>query len=124
MILLNSYSPIDFEYYLAHQILPPIERLCEPIEGTDRARLAECLGMQVETYTNYPLVLISFQVWILRDTVALKPRNDHSQLLIRRCQTLSVSKTLCHSESDVVTALERLLLNLFTIERYDTVLFS
>ena len=35
----------DFEYYLAHQILPPIERLCDPIEGTDRARLADCLGM-------------------------------------------------------------------------------
>lgn len=35
----------DYKYYLAHQILPPIERLCDPIEGTDRARLAECLGM-------------------------------------------------------------------------------
>lgn len=35
---------IDYEYYLTNQILPPIERLCEPIEGTDRARLAECLG--------------------------------------------------------------------------------
>lgn len=35
---------VDFEYYLAHQILPPIERLCDPIEGTDRSRLAECLG--------------------------------------------------------------------------------
>jgi DNA polymerase alpha subunit A len=35
----------DYEYYLAHQILPPIERLCDPIEGTDRARLAGCLGM-------------------------------------------------------------------------------
>jgi DNA polymerase alpha subunit A len=34
----------DFEHYLSHQILPPIERLCDPIEGTDRARLAECLG--------------------------------------------------------------------------------
>ena len=37
----------DYEYYLAHQILPPIERLCDPIEGTDRARLAECLGMSL-----------------------------------------------------------------------------
>lgn len=37
--------PTDYEYYLVHQILPPIERLCDPIEGTDRARLAECLGM-------------------------------------------------------------------------------
>lgn len=35
---------LDFEHYLANQILPPIERLCEPIEGTDRSRLAECLG--------------------------------------------------------------------------------
>lgn len=34
----------DYEYYLSQQILPPIERLCEPIEGTDRSRLAECLG--------------------------------------------------------------------------------
>jgi len=25
-------------------VLPPIERLCEHIEGTEKARLAECLG--------------------------------------------------------------------------------
>lgn len=44
---------VDYEHYLSHQILPPIERLCEPIEGTDRARLAECLGafpLQVQFY--------------------------------------------------------------------------
>lgn len=35
---------LDLEHYLANQILPPIERLCAPIEGTDRSRLAECLG--------------------------------------------------------------------------------
>ncbi|KAI9573828.1 hypothetical protein HD554DRAFT_2052973 [Boletus coccyginus] len=35
---------IDYEHYLAHQVLPPIEQLCDPIKGTDRARLAECLG--------------------------------------------------------------------------------
>ena len=35
---------VDYQYYLSQQILPPIERLCEPIEGTDRSRLAECLG--------------------------------------------------------------------------------
>lgn len=39
----NEFS-IDYEHYLAQQVLPPIERLCDPIEGTDRARLAECLG--------------------------------------------------------------------------------
>lgn len=31
--------------YLSTQVLPPIERLCDPIEGIDRARLAECLGL-------------------------------------------------------------------------------
>lgn len=39
---------IDYEHYLAHQVLPPIERLCDPIEGTDRARLAECLGELID----------------------------------------------------------------------------
>ncbi|OBZ73519.1 DNA polymerase alpha catalytic subunit [Grifola frondosa] len=43
---------IDYEHYLAHQILPPIERLCEPIEGTDRARLAECLGLDPNRYRS------------------------------------------------------------------------
>lgn len=37
-------STSDNEYYLASQILPSIGRLCEPIDGTDRPRLAECLG--------------------------------------------------------------------------------
>ncbi|KAG8710371.1 DNA-directed DNA polymerase alpha catalytic subunit pol1 [Ceratobasidium sp. 423] len=41
----DSELKIDFEYYIAQQILPPVERLCDPIEGTDRARLAECLGL-------------------------------------------------------------------------------
>lgn len=34
----------DFEVYLTAQVLPPVERLCDPIEGTEKARLAECLG--------------------------------------------------------------------------------
>lgn len=42
----------DYEYYLAHQVLPPIERLCDPIEGTDRARLAECLGLDPGRYRH------------------------------------------------------------------------
>ncbi|KAJ7623603.1 hypothetical protein FB45DRAFT_837909 [Roridomyces roridus] len=41
---------LDYEYYLGHQVLPPIERLCEPMEGTDRSRLAECLGLDPARY--------------------------------------------------------------------------
>ncbi|EIW79037.1 hypothetical protein CONPUDRAFT_126817 [Coniophora puteana RWD-64-598 SS2] len=43
---------IDYDHYLANQILPPIERLCEPIEGTDRARLAECLGLDPSRFRS------------------------------------------------------------------------
>ncbi|KAJ7282017.1 DNA polymerase family B-domain-containing protein [Mycena rebaudengoi] len=46
----NGELKLDFEYYLGHQVLPPIERLCEPIEGTDRSRLAECLGLDPARY--------------------------------------------------------------------------
>ncbi|KAF8585711.1 DNA polymerase alpha catalytic subunit [Ramaria rubella] len=46
----GSEFKIDYEHYLSQQVLPPIERLCEPIEGTDRARLAECLGLDPTRY--------------------------------------------------------------------------
>lgn len=35
----------DIEYYTVQQLHPVISRLCAPIEGTDAARLAECLGL-------------------------------------------------------------------------------
>lgn len=40
----------DVEWYLYKQILPPIERLCAPIDGTDAVRLAECLGLDTKKY--------------------------------------------------------------------------
>lgn len=42
----------DFEHYLSLQVLPPIERLCDPIEGTDRSRLAECLGLDPSRFQS------------------------------------------------------------------------
>ena len=36
---------VDREYYLGQQVHPVVARLCAPIEGTDPARLAECLGL-------------------------------------------------------------------------------
>ncbi|KAF8964941.1 hypothetical protein BDZ97DRAFT_1918642 [Flammula alnicola] len=46
----GSALKIDYEHYLSHQVLRPIERLCERIEGTDRARLAEGLGLDPMRY--------------------------------------------------------------------------
>ena len=43
---------VDYEHYLSQQVLPPIERLCDPIDGTDRSRLAECLGLDPNRYRS------------------------------------------------------------------------
>ncbi|KAK0662318.1 DNA polymerase alpha catalytic subunit [Lasiodiplodia hormozganensis] len=40
----------DIDYYLHKQILPPVERLCAPIAGTNVTRLAECLGLDTSKY--------------------------------------------------------------------------
>ncbi|GAA5986163.1 hypothetical protein JCM11641_004732 [Rhodosporidiobolus odoratus] len=48
----GSTLQIDFEVYLSTQVLPPIERLCEHIDGTEKARLAECLGLDVTRYKS------------------------------------------------------------------------
>ncbi len=36
---------IDIDYYLNNQIYPPVGRLLRPIDGTDDARVASCLGL-------------------------------------------------------------------------------
>ena len=46
----NGKILIDQEWYLSVQILPPVLRLCEPIKGTDRALLAECLGLDSKRF--------------------------------------------------------------------------
>jgi DNA polymerase alpha subunit A len=46
----DSTLEIDLEWYLANQVHPPIARLCAPIEGTDNARLALCLGLDSHKY--------------------------------------------------------------------------
>ncbi|KAJ3293855.1 DNA-directed DNA polymerase alpha catalytic subunit pol1, partial [Borealophlyctis nickersoniae] len=48
----GSGLKIDFEWYLSNQVHPPIARLCAPIEGTDTARIAECLGLDAAKYYN------------------------------------------------------------------------
>jgi len=42
----------DYEWYLSQQILPPIARLCDPIEGMSQQSLAEKLGLDQTKYRN------------------------------------------------------------------------
>ena len=41
---------IDCEYYLSQQLHPVVSRLIDPLEGTDAARIAQCLGLDPEQY--------------------------------------------------------------------------
>nr|XP_039249931.1 DNA polymerase alpha catalytic subunit-like [Styela clava] len=41
---------IDDEYYLAQQVHPVVMRLCEPVDGTDSAHIAQCLGLDPSGY--------------------------------------------------------------------------
>jgi DNA polymerase alpha subunit A len=41
---------IDFDWYLNQQVHPPVARLCAPMDGTDVARIAECLGLDANKF--------------------------------------------------------------------------
>ncbi|XP_068628346.1 DNA polymerase alpha catalytic subunit [Battus philenor] len=46
----SEHLKVDYMYYLAHQLHPVISRICEPIEGMDPARVADCLGLDPSGY--------------------------------------------------------------------------
>jgi DNA polymerase elongation subunit (family B) len=51
---------IDIEWYMETQILPPILRLVEPIEGTNSALIAHCLGIMIIILDEW---ILSFYYW-------------------------------------------------------------
>ncbi|XP_022101936.1 DNA polymerase alpha catalytic subunit-like [Acanthaster planci] len=48
----QDHLKVDTKYYLAQQVHPVVSRLCDPIEGTDAARIAECLGLDPAGYRH------------------------------------------------------------------------
>jgi DNA polymerase alpha subunit A len=42
----------DVEWYLTQQILPPVSRLCEPIEGLSQGQIAQRLGLDSSKYNQ------------------------------------------------------------------------
>jgi DNA polymerase alpha subunit A len=48
----NGILKPDVEWYLTQQILPPVSRLCEPIEGISQGLLAERLGLDSKRYSQ------------------------------------------------------------------------
>jgi DNA polymerase alpha subunit A len=49
----NGALTVDTRWYLSNQVLPPIVRLCDPIQGTDAAQIAECLGLDSSKFSHF-----------------------------------------------------------------------
>lgn len=54
----NGALKPDVEWYLLNQILPPISRLCEPIEGTSPGIIAEKLGLDSSKYNGVSSAIV------------------------------------------------------------------
>ncbi|KAK9239684.1 hypothetical protein V1525DRAFT_397320 [Lipomyces kononenkoae] len=97
----------DHEWYLAKQILPPIERLCGAINGTDVMRLADCLGLDTRKYAVHgPDSGPVFELMPLESTISDADRFQDAKRLELRCGScghefefagLHLSRSMCSS---------------------------
>ncbi|CAO1616593.1 unnamed protein product [Parajaminaea phylloscopi] len=85
---------VDYEHYLALQILPPVERLCESIEGTDRARLAECLGLDASRYASSTLATVTS---IDREFLTLDSQTP-DEVRFAKCERLLITCNECQEQ--------------------------
>ncbi|ORY24867.1 hypothetical protein BCR39DRAFT_312260 [Naematelia encephala] len=90
----GSELKIDYDFYLDVQILQPILRLCDSIEGTDRARLAECLGLDPTRYasTSGGGEVAEKQFYTFESQISDKERFRDADALRLRCMS-------CEAES-------------------------
>lgn len=49
----NSSLEIDIEYYKSQQIMPPITRICQHIEGLNIQAIAETLELDPNKYRSF-----------------------------------------------------------------------
>ncbi|WFD34023.1 DNA-directed DNA polymerase [Malassezia cuniculi] len=84
---------VDYQFYLAHQILPPIERLCDSIDGTDRVRLAQCLGLDVQTYAAHASNSSERAFAPLESQVPSTVRYAKCEALLFKCRSCGESST-------------------------------
>lgn len=83
----DSGLKIDFDFYLTQQVLPPIQRMCEEIEGTDRARLAECLGLDPARFQKSTILTNNEkEFYTFQSQVSDQERFKECDPLLLRCR--------------------------------------
>ncbi|KAJ3207497.1 DNA-directed DNA polymerase alpha catalytic subunit pol1 [Entophlyctis luteolus] len=84
---------VDYQYYLANQVLPPLSRLLNPIEGTDQGRIAACLGLDAAKFQNTFDVaeLIEEKMYTLESTISEEERFKKCDKVHIYCPTCDVA---------------------------------
>lgn len=96
---------IDYDFYIDSQILQPILRLCESIEGTDRSRLAECLGLDASRYaTTVAGDVASKEFFTFESQISDKERFKDAEPLTLRCIACEGTSTFEGLADDSVSA--------------------
>jgi DNA polymerase alpha subunit A len=83
----------DVEWYLTQQILPPVGRLCEPIEGLSQGLIAERLGLNSAKYAQTS----SFGVDDLNDDELVNYVPESFKTDEERFQGVEKLKLTCHA---------------------------
>lgn len=84
---------VDREWYKAQQVLPPIARLCEPIQETSTKRIAECLGLDAKKFGN--VIDISDEVEDELDMPHVNSTFQEDAEAFRDCERLDVTCRYC-----------------------------
>ncbi|EJT49533.1 DNA polymerase alpha catalytic subunit [Trichosporon asahii var. asahii CBS 2479] len=87
----GSELKIDYDLYLDSQVLQPILRLCESIEGTERSRLAECLGLDPTRYVSQTQNVHERQFFTLESQISDEERFRDAEKLSLKCPSCAVT---------------------------------
>jgi len=92
---MNGKLTIDIEWYLTNQILPPISRLCEPIDGLGTAIISNKMGLDASKF------VVRDQSDGLDGEWAYLPKSlmDDADRF-RHCKKLTVCCSACRQESE------------------------
>ena len=85
---------VDVDYYLKSQVHPVVSRMLEPIEGTDNAQVAECLGLDASSFRR------AYETTDLDDDVSLSLTTQLSdEERFKTAQPLQIVCRKCNHES-------------------------
>ncbi len=85
--------PIDINWYLSSQVLPPVARLCAPIEETNAAQIADCLGLDARQFHSYGSTPAARAADGDEDDEPILAAHQNDEERFKRCQKFEVT---CH----------------------------